>query len=387
MKSEIKKWRSLEELAEAGEFQQYLQNEFPSSPFDGGSGLSRRRFLQLMGASIAFAGLNACTRQPSEQILPYVTAPEEIIPGRPLYFASAFTQGGYATGILVESHEGRPAKIEGNPEHPASLGATDIFAQASVLELYDPDRSQIVKNVGRINTWDNCLASLKMELEAQRLNGGAGIRILTETMTSPTLTKQIKDFLKTFPQAKWRQYEPVGRDSVKKGALLAFGEMVECRYDFANADVVLSLDADFVSNMPGALVYARQFSARRKVEHEQEKMNRLYAVESSPALTGAMADHRLALRANEVAAFAAVVAAELGVNIKSDNAAFLNRKKWIQALTRDLKANAGRSIVVAGEYQPAEVHCLAHAMNFVLGNVGKTVTYTQPVETNPVIHS
>lgn len=376
-------WRSLEELADTEEFQQYLQNEFPSTPFEGGSGLDRRRFLQLMGASMAFAGLNACTLQPKEVILPYVQAPEEMLPGKPLYFASTFCLGGYGTGVLVESHDGRPTKIEGNPDHPSSLGATDIFAQASVLELYDPDRAQIIKNVGRVDTWENLLAVIKTELEAQKVSDGAGVRILTETVTSPTLASQIQNFLKNYPLAKWHQYEPVGRDNFKKGSQLAFGENVDCQYDFEKADVVLSLDADFFSHIPGSLVYSRQFSSRRKVNHDHVNMNRLYAVESSPSLAGTMADHRLVFRAGQIPAFAAAVAKELGVNVNAPED-FSEKKTWISALVRDLRKNSGKSIVIAGEHQPAEVHYLAHVINAVLGNVGETVKYTKSVEAKPI---
>ncbi|MFQ5650587.1 MAG: TAT-variant-translocated molybdopterin oxidoreductase [bacterium] len=380
-------WRSLEELAETEEFRRWVQNEFPATPFDGGKGLSRRRFLQLMGASMALAGLNACTRQPKEKIIPHVTAPEEIVPGQPLFFATSVMLGGYAVGVLAESHDGRPTKIEGNPDHPASLGATDIFAQASILGLYDPDRSKAVKHRGRISTWERFLGELLTELEGQRVKDGAGIRILTETVTSPTLANQIQGFLAEFPLAKWHQYEAVGRDHFKRGARMAFGEFVDCRYDLEKADVILCLDGDFLSQMPGSLAYARQFAKRRQVGHGHNKMNRLYAVESSPSLVGTMADHRLSMRAAEVVAFAATVARKLGVYVNARGGQFQQHAGWIDALVRDLKRHAGRNLVIAGEQQAPEVHYLAHAINFALGNVGKTVVYTQSVEAKPVLQT
>jgi len=190
------------------------------------------------GATLALAGLNACAQPPHNKIVPYVHQPENIVPGKPLYFATAFALSGYATGILVESHEGRPTKIEGNPNHPASLGATDAFAQASVLTLYDPDRSQTVLHHGTNATWVDFLKEFSVAVDAQRGKQGAGLRILTETVTSPTLANQLKTILQTFPSAKWHQYEPLGRDNGRAGAHLAFGQYVETRYDFSKADVI-----------------------------------------------------------------------------------------------------------------------------------------------------
>jgi len=383
-------WRSLEELAGSEDFQKMVQNEFPSSPLEWGSSVSRRNFLKFMGASMALAGITACTRQPLEKIHPYVDAPEDIVPGEPLFFATAYVQGGIATGVLAESHMGRPTKIEGNPEHPASLGATDLFAQASVLDLYDPDRAKVVKHRGRISTWDNFVVDLKARLEAQKSRDGAGIRILTETVTSPTLARQMKAVLRRYPLAKWHQYEPAGRDNVKRGAKLAFGKVYDTRYDFSKADVVLTMDGDFLAAMPGSLRYTRQFTDRRK---DLDNMNRLYAVESMPTLTGTMADHRLAVRASDIPAFAFAVARELGVveqmglTANRDIALSDAQQQWVAALARDLKKHRGAGLVLAGDCQPAEVHLLAHVMNFALNNVGQTVFYTESVEANPVIHA
>ncbi|MFQ5989648.1 MAG: TAT-variant-translocated molybdopterin oxidoreductase, partial [Candidatus Methylomirabilales bacterium] len=380
-------WRSLEELAQTEEFREFLHREFPQQASVWTDPIGRRQFLQLMAASLALAGLGACARQPDEKIVPYVRAPEEIIPGKPLFFATAMTLGGMASGLLVESHMGRPTKIEGNPQHPSSLGATTAFAQASVLTLYDPDRSKVVTNAGRISTWDAFLRTINTKLAAQGAKQGGGLRVLTETVTSPTLAHQLHALLAKFPSAKWYQYDPAGRDAVRGGAHLAFGKVVEAQYDFEKANVILALDADFLSCGPGSLRYAREFAAKRRVQPEQVVMNRLYVVESTPSNTGAMADHRLPLRARGIEVFAWAVAQRLGIEAVGDAAPPTRHTKWIDALVRDLQKHRGASIVLAGEQQPAVVHALAHAMNHALGNVGSTVTYTDPVEVNPVDHT
>ena len=380
-------WRSLEEVANTTEFQTFLHREFPEQASEWHDSVSRRRFLQLMGASLALAGLGACGRQPEEKIMPYVQAPEAImVPGQPLYYATAMTLGGMAMGVLAESHMGRPTKIEGNPQHPASLGATDVFAQASVLTLYDPDRSQAVTHRGRISTWSNFLHALGTAVEAQRLKGGEGLRVLTEAVTSPTLAHELQRWLERFPAAKWHQYEPVTYDAVRAGARLAFDDDVNPAYQFDRADVILSLDADFLSGHPAALRYAHDFALKRRVRGEQTHMNRLYVVESTTSHVGAMADHRLPMRAGDVAGFAWAVARELGVLADSDapSPEATSVTQWIQAVVQDLRQHRGASLVVPGDHQPPLVHALAHAMNDALGNVGQTVIYTAPAVARPV---
>ena len=248
---------------------------------------------------MALAGMTGCVKLPSEPIVPYVRQPEDVIPGRPQFYATAMTLGGYASPLLVESHLGRPTKIEGNDKHPASLGGTDIFAQAHILGLYDPDRSQSVVSMGDQQSWQAFLTALHGPLTAQKALQGAGIRILTPTISSPTLADQLRDFLKIYPQAKWHVYEPVNRDNVLEGAKLAFGQPVETRYDFEKADVIVSLDADFLyAGFPGNVRYIRDFAKRRNPDG---KMNRLYVIESTPTTTGAKADHRLPMKASEIA--------------------------------------------------------------------------------------
>jgi molybdopterin-containing oxidoreductase family iron-sulfur binding subunit len=355
--------------------------EFPEGASEWVDAPSRRKFLSLSAASLALAGIGACTRQPRETIVPYVDPPEEILPGRPSYFATATHLRGIATGILVESHMGRPTKVEGNPEHPASRGATDIFGQSSVLGLYDPDRSQVVVNAGRIDTWESFVSALEPALERQRGKNGAGLRLLTGTVTSPTVARQIRDLLARFPEARWHVYEAVPRDAVWQGTEQAFGKKLEPRFRFEAADAVLSLDADFLSPGPGQLVYTRELTARRRPEHPRG-LNRLYVVEPVPSLAGALADHRLAVRDSEVSSFARRVAAELGLEVTAGSLREAV-ETWARAIAADLAEHRGRSLVLAGEGQPAVVHALAHAMNHALGNVGATVEYTEPIAVFP----
>ncbi|MCZ7570836.1 MAG: TAT-variant-translocated molybdopterin oxidoreductase [Ardenticatenaceae bacterium] len=379
-------WRCLEELAETEEFQEFLHREFPRQAASWSPSISRRQFVKLMGASLALAGLTGCGARPVGKIVPYVKAPDEaVVPGKPLYFATAMPLSGYALGLLVESHMGRPTKVEGNPDHPASLGATDAFAQAAVLTLYDPDRSQAVTNQGRIRPWDTFLTELSHALDEQKTTQGAGLRLLTESISSPTLANQIQTILTQFPAAKWHQYEPVGRDNTRAGNLLAFGEDVHPVYQIGKANVILALDADFLACRPGTLRYVHDFAERRRVATGATEMNRLYAIDNSPTLTGSAADHRLRVRASEVEAVARAIAARVGVEGVVPSALPPTvPPSWIDALVRDLQQNRGSSLVIAGESQTPTVTALAHAMNQVLGNVGNTIIYTEPVVANPV---
>jgi MoCo/4Fe-4S cofactor protein with predicted Tat translocation signal len=377
-------WRSLEELADSEAFRGWLHREFPEQASEFTDPVGRRQFLRLMGASLALAGVSACTKQPAETIVPYVRPPEEIVPGRPLFFATALTLGGYATGALVESHEGRPTKIEGNPEHPASLGAADAFMQAAILGLYDPDRSQTIIHAGDIRTWSAFVGAVRAVVEVKRAVRGDGIRILTQTVTSPTLARQIRDVLAEFPAAQWHQYEPGGRDAVRAGALAAFGACVETRYRFDQAGVVVSLGADVLGAMPGSVRYIRDFSAGRRVRGGQTAMSRLYAAESVPTNTGAKADHRLALRPSAMDGLARALARAAGVPGVPAVTLPAEAQAFVDAAARDLHARRGAGIVVAGDEQPASVHAIAHAINAALGNAGSTVIYTDPVEANPV---
>jgi MoCo/4Fe-4S cofactor protein with predicted Tat translocation signal len=388
-------WRSLEELAGTDAFKDALHREFPKGASEWVDSVSRRGFLKVMGASLGLAGMTGCVRLPLEPIVPYVRQPEGVIPGRPMYYATASTLGGYASPLLVESHLGRPTKVEGNDLHPASLGGTDIFAQASLLGLYDPDRSQTVMSMGDVRSWQAFLGAIRGPLSAQKAVQGAGIRILTPTISSPTLADQLRNFQKIYPQAKWHVYEPINRDNVLEGAKLAFGQPVETRYDFSKADVIVSLDADFLSaGFPGNTRYIRDFAKRRsedllswspyeEADRQRSLMNRLYVIESTPSSTGAKADHRLSLPARMLEKFAFAIANSVGAG-PTENVALAEWARFPDALVEELGSHKERSVVVAGDHQTPNVHALAHAINAQLGNVGKTVFYTDPVDVNPV---
>jgi molybdopterin-containing oxidoreductase family iron-sulfur binding subunit len=381
-------WRSLEELAGSPAFQEALHREFPKGASEWVESVSRRGFLKVMGASMALAGMTGCVRLPLEPIVPYVRQPEGVIPGRPQFYATAMTLGGYASPLLVESHLGRPTKIEGNDKHPASLGGTDIFAQAHVLGLYDPDRSQSVVSMGDQRSWQSFLTAIRGPLSAQKAVQGAGIRILTPTVSSPTLADQLRGFLKIYPQAKWHVYEPVNRDNVLEGAKLAFGQPVETRYDFEKADVIVSLDADFLyAGFPGNVRYIRDFAKRRNPDGN---MNRLYVIESTPTTTGAKADHRFSARAADVEKLVRRLTAgghplrEIGAS----NAHLTEDEfKFMAAIEKELWTPRGTSLIVAGDHQSPILHAIAHGMNSAQGNVGKTVFYTDPVDANLVNNS
>lgn len=370
-------WRSLDEAAEHPDFLEFLQHEFPRQAEPAAGGVDRRVFMKLMAASLGLAGLSGCTRQPEEKIVPYVKQPEQLVLGKALFYATTMPFDGGAVGLLVESHEGRPTKIEGNPQHPASLGATDAVTQAAILTLYDPDRSQVLSSAGAIRPWAAFRTVLKDMLAAQRTRRGAGLRILTETVTSPTLAAQLDGLLSDLPEARWHQWEPSARDGAIAGAKLAFGEVVDTQYRLDKADVVVSLDADFFTVGPQRLQLARDFARRRRPDGD--RMNRLYAVESTPSLVGAKADHRIAVRAGDVEHIARSLAVALHAPIAAAESPVTRaHQAWIAALAADLQAHRGRSAIIPGDGQPAVVHALAHALNAALGNVGQTVVYTPP---------
>ncbi len=383
-------WRSLDELAATPAFQDLLHREFPRHASEWTDGVSRRRFLQLASASLALAGLTGCTKQPLEQIVPYVRQPEYLIPGRPLYFATALILGGYATGVLAESHQGRPTKIEGNPDHPASLGATDVFAQASVLTLYDPERSQSILRSGRPGgTWGGFVGEMSATLRALQALNGRGVRLLTGTVTSPTLAAQIQELLRRLPEARWHRWEPAGRHQSAAAAVRAFGRPLETRYDFSRAQRILTLGADVLCEGPGGVRYARDFADRRRVRGDRKEMSRVYAVESVPTLGATLADHRLQLPPAQVEAFTLALARALGAAPGQPSGQLLTDPavvEWLEAVAQDLRQHRGASLVVAGEYASPAAQVLVHAINQALGNVGSTVVHLEPLEADPVDH-
>src|SRR5581483_3603942 len=308
------------------------------------------------------------------KIIPYVRQPEELVPGKPLYFATAATFRGFARGVIAESHEGRPTKIEGNPDHPATLGSADVRMQGHVLNLYDPDRSQIVNYGGEVSNWNRFTSALQLALQDKKASGGQGIRLLTGTITSPTLAWQIDQLLRQYPNIKWHQYEPVNCDSEKLGTAQAFGltsgRFVNPVYHFDRAQIVVSLDSNFLMDLPGSVRYARDFVAARRVLPTQGKqtMSRLYVAESSPTIAGAFADERARVKPSGI------------VDIARALLAGNSNDPFISKILRDLQANTGASIVLAGDSQPPEVHAIAATLNARLGNIGKTVDYIDAVE-------
>ena len=386
-------WRSLEELADSPEFREFVEREYPQHAEEWTDPLERRTFLKLMGASLALAGLSGCAFQPAEKVVPNVKEAENTVPGKALFFATASSLGGIATPLLARSNEGRPTKLEGNPDHPNSRNAdpndrgssaTDIFSQASVLGLYDPDRSNVPLFREEARTWATFVGEIRTALDEQRPKQGAGIRFLTETITSPTLAAQLKGILTEFPQAKWHQYEPVNNDNARAGAMMAFGQPVNTIYDFSKADRILSLDADFLSAHPGMLKYARDFAARRRVTEDKKEMSRLYVIETTPTTTGASADHHWAVKPSEILSITRSLASQATLAEDSKIRESTGGPEWIDALAKDFQQYKGASIVIAGKEASPEVHALAHAINGALGNVGKTVFYTDPVEANSV---
>jgi MoCo/4Fe-4S cofactor protein with predicted Tat translocation signal len=379
-------WRSVDELADSPAFAEAVRREFPAQAAEWIDAVSRRGFLKVMGASLALAGLSGCTKQPDEEIYPYVKAPEDLVLGRPVYFATAMPFNTGAVPLLIKSDAYRPIKVDGNPEHPVNRGSSDPLSQGSLLDLYDPDRSQRVIYRGEVRQFAAFLAAFRALLADKKASGGSGIYILSDTVTSPTLAAQWKAAQKNYPNAKWVQWDAVNRDSAYAASKTAFGDYYDAQYRLQGADVIVSLDADFLSGItfPGFLRLAADYAGRRKLASDDVTMNRLYAVESTPSTTGFKAEHRLALKASDVAGFAAALAAAVGAGT-SGGPAPAGADKFIAAASADLKANAGKCVVIPGEQQPPAVHLAAIAINQALGNVGKTVVYTETVNPMPTI--
>ena len=380
-------WRSLDELADTTEFREFLHKEFPRQAAPLANGIERRDFLKLLGASMALAGLSACARPPlaHQKIVPYVRQDDEITPGKPLFYATAVTYGGFAEGVLAESHQGRPTKLEGNPDHPASRGATGAVTQALVLDLYDPERSAEVVNGDQESDWEafsDALGSALAGLEA----GGAGLAILSENVTSPTLAAQLAQLQANYPDAAWYQYDPLHADNVVAGSRLAFDADLLPVYDLSQADVIVSLGADFLDTGPGRLAYARDFATRRRVLAASDDMNRLYQLETSPSVTGTVADHRIALAPAAIASTAALLAAGLGADGPSATLPAGLTQAALDQLIADLSEAGTSGLVIAGSDQPPVVHALAAAINQALGSVGTTVSYIENPAARPAVH-
>ncbi len=364
-------WRSLDELQNTPEFQAAVEKEFPSAAQEWVDPVSRRGFLKIMGASMALAGLAGCTKQPDETIYPYVKAPEDLLLGKPMYFATANPLPTGAVPLLVKSDEFRPVKIDGNPDHAYNHGSSDVFSQGTLLDLYDPDRSQHVTYEGENRDWADFAVALRDKVVSTK--DGTGIYFLSATITSPTLARQWKAVQAAYPKATLVQYDPA-----IAGTFLEKGYNVQ--YDLSSADVIVSLDADFLSGAtyPGFHKLVADYAKRRK--DPANGMNRLYTIESTPTTTGMKAEHRLGLRASEVPAFAAALAAAVGASGASAPQYnwTADQQKFLAALAKDLKASNGKSAVIPGLYQDESVAALALAINLALGNVDKTVTRSFP---------
>jgi molybdopterin-containing oxidoreductase family iron-sulfur binding subunit len=374
-------WKNLDELAETPAFHEMLKAEFPR--IAGGTAgewtdaVSRRGFLKVMGASLALAGLAGCTKQPDEPIFPYVRQPEDLILGKPMYFATAFPFPTGAIPVLVKSDAFRPIKVDGNPDHPMSKGKSDAFTQATLLDLYDPDRSKEVLLRGQTSEWADFQQAFSSAVK--KSDNGAGIVFLSETITSPTLAAQWKQVQTKYPSAKLVQWEPVNRDSSRAASRAAFGGYMDAQYRLENADVILSLDADFLGGIaqPGFLPVAAAYAQRHRYQ-AGKTMNRMYVVETMPSVTGFKAEHRLALKPSEIAIFAnGLDDIDVGYSWTPE------QRKFALTLYNDLKANAGKCVVIPGEQALPAVHAAAYALNQKLGNVGKTVIYTETVHPIP----
>ncbi|MDC0292558.1 TAT-variant-translocated molybdopterin oxidoreductase [Candidatus Binatia bacterium] len=367
-------WRSLEELAGDPEFEKFLHSEFPREASvipDGASAVDRRSFLQLMGASLALGGAVGCTRQPVEKIVPAVKAPESV-PGVPRYFATATPFGGYGFGVLAESHEGRPTKLEGNPDHPASLGATDARTQASILTLYDPDRSQVVRQGREIRPWSACEEAILGALEIDSGRDQKDVRILMGPNTSPTMAAMLADICSRRPAVGVHAWDPVDAGHAKEGAKLAFDRDIISRIRVNQADTIVAFDADFLSEGPEHVRHIRELASRRRPGEGVFEPLRLYVAESSFSNSGAAADERIALAPSEVEVLLEALAGSLGVG--SPVRGLPERQsQWLAALVHDLEKSPGKSLILAGSVLPPHLHALAFAINQRLGNLGTTM--------------
>ena len=369
-------WQSLKEISDNPDIQELMQ----SKDKDENKGFSRREFLRLMGASIALSGLSGC-RRPIEKIIPYVIAPEEIVPGIPNYYATSMQRGLDAIGFVVENHEGRPTKIEGNKKHPSSLGKTDSFAQAEILNLYDPDRSKTILHNGAASSLQDFISAWG-ELYDKYINTrGEGLAVISGVSIAPTFTRLKKEFHETFPRAKWIVYNPISDENIVKGIEVATGQTALPVFDFEKAKVIVALNSDFLLLDFGSVKNSMEFADGRRVKSEHDKMNRLYVAESAMSVTGGMADHRIKVRNSDIGNFTTAIALEMekqGINVRGTGSLTANNKfdkHLIKELVSDLIKNRGKSLVITGRNQPSEVHALVNAINNALDNFGETVSF------------
>lgn len=388
--NETKYWRSLEEYSTTGEFTAFVESHFPTEK-EMLHPSTRRRFLQVMGASIALAGLTSC-RWPKEKIYPHSNRPDGFFPGVPVKFATSMEINGVGTGLLATSYDGRPVKIDGNPSDPNSKGSTNSFCQASVLELYDPDRSKNVvsfenghantKSLEDFKTFSNDLFNNLKNLR------GKGLFFLSESTSSSSISLIKKKMKASFPEALWFEYEPVSDQNVIDGSNIAFGIPLRTQINLLQANIIVSLDDDILGTHPNSLRYSRDFADGRQVENGS--MSRLYAAESQFSSTGAAADHRSPMRAKDLEIFTLTLAKEILNQLNADASyngikqalssipEFHGDTAFLNAVVKDLIANQGKSVITAGVNQSPVVHAAVHIINDVLGNSGldKPITYT-----------
>ncbi|MGE3508224.1 MAG: TAT-variant-translocated molybdopterin oxidoreductase [Vicinamibacterales bacterium] len=374
-------WRSLAQVGNLDEYRRVLEREFPDGASELPVGVSRRDMMKLLGASLSLS--TAACRRPAEEIVPYVAAPEDVVPGVPRYYATTMPFRRSAYGVIVESHEGRPTKIEGNPGHPSTRGASSVRVQASLLGVYDPDRSQSITLKGERKAWSDFVTAWGELAQAHTADGGAGLAVLFESFSSPTLARLASELRTRFPKMLSATYDAVSDENRLAGLRQATGRDVDLVLRFDRAAVILSLDADPLATDPEMIAHARGFADGRRAGASGGAMNRLYAVEAIYSATGALADHRLRLESRQIPGFLAALAARLGVPGATGGAA-VNvpgvDPRWIEAIATDLLASRGSGLVVAGERQPAAVHAVVCALNTHLGNTGQTVSYFETKE-------
>ena len=366
-------WRSFEQLTQDPAFLARVEQEFPGLADALATPRDRRRTLKLMAAALALGGLGGCDAgAPSGRLIPAVRAPADIIPGVPNFYSTANVCCGYASGVVVKHWMGRPIKVEGNPNHPASLGATDVFAQAQVLDFYNPEREWEITRAGLPRGRESLARAIAQQRDILSQNHGRGFVVLTGAVTSPTLVAQLDALHNIYPEARWLLWEPISRTNVSEGGRLAYGTPVEATPLLDAADVVLAIESDLLSSAPGHLRFARDFASRRNPTRAQQ-MNRLYAIEATPTLTGSVADHRFVVKARDLTSIVMALAAGV-LGVKGPEA-----PAWLTTIIADLKANTGRALIHVGPDQTPEIHALAHAMNEGLGGRGKTLELLAPV--------
>ena len=390
-------WRSLVEHHEGARDSsgKFLGGEFPGGEFPAGEfppgadlldGLGRRDFMKLLGASMALAG---CAREPTTKILPYAARPVEIAPGIANHYATTMSIDGFGVGLIIESHEGRPTKVEGNPEHPASLGKSGVYEQASILQLYDPQRARSLRHHDRDTSWDSFVEAMSRG----RGDRGAGLRIVLPPSSAPHLGELFQRLVARYPKVRFTFYSPCSIEGTLDGARLAFGRPLQPTWDLTRATTLLSLDADFLGATPGQIRHAHDFASRRRIDRPADSMSRLYVVEGMLSLTGTMADHRLRRRPSEVVRVAAAIAAELfreqrPTGMPDGLLVALDRLRdpdvrFAGAVARDLRQRGADSLVLVGERQPPEVHALGHAINSALNSAGSKLIEPTLIEFAP----